>query len=221
MRFCDLFISYKIKRKDIKNLIPFTKLPLYRKIAVITTLAILLLGCFFILCHRPHIAYIIFALGLFLLLVFLVIDSTKRNLNKMLQQHYSPYSNERMNMIIKLLAEYDIDISNQELIDLLITEARNSQKNVDYIAAIEKQLKILSTIIIPIIVYAAQKIGNTVSPDEIIIMSAQTIIIILVTYSLIITIGQLIREFLHRDYNLYEELISDLTQVKIFYSYKK
>ncbi len=35
MRFCDIFISYKIGLKNLKNTIPFTKLPLYRKIAVI------------------------------------------------------------------------------------------------------------------------------------------------------------------------------------------
>ena len=35
MRFCDLFISYKIGLKGIKSTIPFTKLPLYRKIFVI------------------------------------------------------------------------------------------------------------------------------------------------------------------------------------------
>lgn len=39
MRFCDLFISYKIGLKNIKNTIPFTKLPLYRKTFVIILLA--------------------------------------------------------------------------------------------------------------------------------------------------------------------------------------
>lgn len=39
MRFCDLFISYKIGLKDIKSTIPFTKLPLYRKIFVIILFA--------------------------------------------------------------------------------------------------------------------------------------------------------------------------------------
>lgn len=32
MRFCDLFISYKIGLKSIKSTIPFTKLPLYLQI---------------------------------------------------------------------------------------------------------------------------------------------------------------------------------------------
>lgn len=31
MRFCDFFISYKIGLKGIKNIIPYTQLPLYRK----------------------------------------------------------------------------------------------------------------------------------------------------------------------------------------------
>ena len=39
MRFCDLFISYKIGLKSIKSTIPFTKLPLYRKIFVIILFA--------------------------------------------------------------------------------------------------------------------------------------------------------------------------------------
>lgn len=48
MRFSDLFISYKIGLKEIKSTIPFTKLPLYRKIAVITLFSISILCVIFL-----------------------------------------------------------------------------------------------------------------------------------------------------------------------------
>lgn len=44
MRFCDFFISYKIGLKSIENTIPFTKLPLYRKIVVIVTFALTIIS---------------------------------------------------------------------------------------------------------------------------------------------------------------------------------
>lgn len=47
MRFCDLFISYKIGLKDIKSTIPFTKLPLYRKIAVVAIFSIIIINALY------------------------------------------------------------------------------------------------------------------------------------------------------------------------------
>ena len=218
MRFCDLFISYKIGLKDIKSTIPFTKLPLYRKIFV-TILFVLSIF------KLTWIAYIPLALGVISFIVFLIIDSFKRNLQVMLNEHYSPYnehyspySEKRMQMTVKVLNTYQISIHDFEAIDLLIEEAKIAQIQCDYLAPLKKPLKTHAAIIVPIIVYVAEKIGDSTSQNEMIIMAAQIITIVLLIFSLIFSITPIVKDILYRDYNKYGELIYDLRQIKLFYA---
>lgn len=91
MRFCDLFISYKIGLKDIKSTIPFTKLPLYRKIFVTILFASAIISFILSIFKLTWIAYIPLALGVISFMVFLIIDSFKRNLQVMLNEHYGHF----------------------------------------------------------------------------------------------------------------------------------
>ncbi len=218
MRFCDLFIAYKIGLKEIKNSIPFTKLPLYRKIAVLLTFAFAILSLFMLICHQVLIALITIIFALVSIAVFFIIDSTKNNLKTMLQDHYTPYSKKRMNMVLNLLENYKIDITNASTIDLLIGEAQNAQLQSDYLALLKKPLKTLGTIIVPIVVYVAQKIGDTANQTEMLTMAVQVIILIILSFSLIFAVTPIIKDIAYRDFNKYNDFISDLTQIKIFYS---
>ena len=64
MRFCDLFISYKIGLKSIKSTIPFTKLPLYRKIFVIILFASAIISGILLIFKQTWASYIPMALGI-------------------------------------------------------------------------------------------------------------------------------------------------------------
>ncbi len=220
MRFCDLFISYKIGLKSIKNLIPFTKLPLHRKVAVIITFVISIFAFILLMLQYIKAAFGILLLALILLLIFILIDSRKKNLEHMLQNHYSPYSQQRMDMIIIVLNKYEIDVTDINTIDLLISEAQSSQKQSDYLAPLKNPVKILGTIILPIIVYVAQKIGDTTTPEEMFTMAIQVIIIVILVFALIFAMAEIIKDIFYRDYNNYNEFISDLNQIKIFYANK-
>lgn len=48
----------------------------------------------------------------------------------MLQQHYAPYSEKRMNMTINVLKDYGIEIQNFDSLDMLIEEANRHKSNV-------------------------------------------------------------------------------------------
>ena len=100
MRFCDLFISYKIGLKNIKSTIPFTKLPLYRKIFLIILFASVITSSILLIFQQTWFSYIPIGFGILSLIVFFIIDSTKRNLEVMLKGHYIPYSEKRMLMTI-------------------------------------------------------------------------------------------------------------------------
>lgn len=218
MRFCDFFISYKIGLKGIKNTIPYTKLPLHRKIAVILIFAISLLGIILLLFHKSTASIITLVIALFFLLVFVIIDSTKSNLEIMLHDHYAPYSTERINMTIGILNNYGIDISDTASIDLLISEAQTAQLHSDFLLPLKKPLQILGAIIVPIVAYVAQKIGDAATQDEMLTMAIQSIIISILFFSLVISITSILKIICYRDYNKYDELIYDLRQIKLFYS---
>ena len=159
MRFCDLFISYKIGLKNIKSTIPFIKLPLYRKIFVIILFASAITSGILLIFRQTWASYSPIGCGTLSLIVFFIIDSTKRNLEVMLKEHYTPYSEKRMLMTINVLKKYEIDIHNNTSIDMLIEEAKFAQIQCDYIAPLKKPLKTLGAIIVPIIAFVAQKIG--------------------------------------------------------------
>lgn len=218
MRFCDLFISYKIGLKGIKSTIPFTKLPFYRKVAVVLTFSLCLISIFLQIIKQYEVAFRVMVTAILLMIIFLIIDSTKHNLDKMLKKHYSPYSNERMKMVIQVLAKYKIDLKNIVLIDMLISEAKAAQIHCDYLAPLKKPLKTLGAIIIPIVVYAAQKIGDATTQDGMLTLANQSIIIILLIFSIVLALTTIVKDILYCDYNKYEYFISDLQQIKIFYS---
>lgn len=218
MRFCDLFISYKIGLKNIKSTIPFTKLPLYRKIFLIILFASVITSSILLIFQQTWFSYIPIGFGILSLIVFFIIDSTKRNLEVMLKGHYIPYSEKRMLMTIIVLKNYNIDIHNYASIDMLIEEAKLAQIQCDYIAPLKKPLKTLSAIIVPIIIFVAQKISNAATTDEMITMAAQVIVLVLLTFSLIFSLTPIIKDILYIDYNNYDNLIYDLRQIKLFYA---
>lgn len=119
-------------------------------------------------------------------------------------------------MIINLLGEYKIDIYDSSSIDLLIEEARTAQVQCDYIEPLKKPLKILGGIIIPIVVFVAEKIGNSATQDKMIFMALQAIVLIILIFSLIISLTPLFKDIIYRDLKKYEELIYDLRQIKLF-----
>lgn len=218
MRFCDLFISYKIGLADIKSTIPFTKLPFYRKIAVVTTFLFGLSAIFMSIFKFYKITIFIIIIAIILILIFFKIDSAQKNLEKMLEDYYSPYSEKRMLMVSQVLKKYNLDINNMEIIDMLISEAKASQIQCDYLSSLKKPLKTLGALIVPIVVFVVQKISETISQEDMLTMALLSIVLILLVYSFILALTQMVKDILYRDYNRYDNFISDLHQIKIFYS---
>lgn len=218
MRFCDLFLSYKLSLKNVKSSIPFTKLPLYRKMFVFIFLILSVLSVIFVGLNKKMLALMFLVFNVITFLVFFVIDSTKRNLNTMLNEHYKPYSKKRMDAVLEVLRQYDIDVNNTNSIDALINEAKIEQIKCDFISPIKKPVAILFSAIIPIVAYNANKIGEITSPNKLIEISLLFIVYILLAFSLFLMIFPLLKDIIYRDYNRYEDFICDLRQIKLFYS---
>lgn len=138
----------------------------------------------------------------------------------MLENHYIPYSEKRMDMTIEVLKKYKINIENVDSLDMLITEAKYAQAECDFLSQFEKPFKTLGAIIIPIVVFIAKKISESATPADILNIAALAIILILLIFSLIFSFVPIIKDLFYRDYNKYTELMYDLRQVKLFYTKK-
>jgi len=217
MRFCDFFIEYVIGLKKTKSLIPWTKLPFYRKIFVIITFIASAITIILGLLQISIGASIGIGIIFLLFLVFTIIDASKRNLREMLDNHYTIYSRDRMLMLKDVFSKYELDISDEKIIDLLIDQAEKAKVKNDPILPIIKPIKTLGAIIIPIVIYVAKKITETSTQDDLIYVSLLSIAIILCIASILFALRPIIRDIVYRDYNKYGELIYDLNQLKIFY----
>lgn len=221
MRFCDLFILYKLTLKNNKRVIRFTKLPLCRKIFLCVFFGGLIFSGILYIFIKNLYSFIPVIVSITSLIIFLVIDSSNKNTMIMLQDCYIPYSEKRMNMVIEILKKYNININDLDSIDRLIDEAKLAQIQCDYLSPLKKTLKILMGIIIPIVVFLVDKIDIKISQNELIDIVARLIILIVLIFSFIFCLIPIVNALLYYDYNKYDELIYDLRQIKLFYSKTK
>lgn len=220
MRFCDLFIRYKIGLKGIRSTIPVTKLPLYRKVFGALILGLVLLCLIFLLLGAKSLSCIFIALDIILVFAFLIVDSLKRNLKTMLEEHYVPYSEKRMNMVLDVLKEYRIDAHNVKELDMLIDEARYAQIQCDYLAPLKKPIKVLYAMVVPIIAFVAQKIGDSSTREAMIMMASEAIALMVFVTAFLVLLTPMLKQLIYIDYNRYDGFISDIRQVKLFYAEK-
>ena len=219
MRFCDFFIDYKIGIADIDKYIKYKDLPFYRKLFVtIAYIAILLMIILFITIKREKIIYlpllvsvVVFAL----LIIFNYTDSSKKNMIKM-NQHYTKLSQKRINVLRDVLNEYKVDFNDINKIELLIDQAKYEQKRNNPFIGIEKPMKILYLIIVPVIVFVAKEIAKVSDIYTIIMASAVIIIISVCVVSMIYSLKSLIYFLFYSDYEKYNILIYDLKQMILF-----
>ena len=102
MRFCDLFISYKIGLNNINNPTSFNKRLFYTKFFIILSVftAIYLT---FILFNQTFYTCILVVMVIFLIVMSYILHYRNRDIKAILENSYIPYSKKRMNMIIDIL----------------------------------------------------------------------------------------------------------------------
>lgn len=216
MRFCDFFIEYKLGLKEISEYIAWPKLPLYRKICIIIMFICLSAFIIFSILQKDKLILLTTVFCVISLIVFLILDSTPKKQSQMLKEHYKPYSIKRINMVIKLLNNYNITQFDTERVDLLINQAKETQIAMDPFLPIIKPFKALCTIIIPISAYVAQKVADKSSVESLVIASIELICIIICIIVIFYALLPTLRNLLYRDYSKYDDLIYDLNQIKIF-----
>lgn len=101
-------------------------------------------------------------------------------------------------------------------IDLLIDEAKQAKQDANLFLPIKKPVKALRVLIVPITIYIIQQqfTSSNVGASNVILLLVYCIFIFVAVYTLIPFIEGII-------YGIYDDLIYDLRQLKIFYVKEK
>lgn len=222
MRFCDLFVEYKIRLDELSRNINVTRLtPGWINVLYILDIVLLADATIFGLNKWWGICGIYLILMLLLSLVIPAIDY-RICIKKRLEMRYKPYSEKRMRMVIELLMQYRVDITDEKAVNLLIQQAQQAQMERDVITAYNKRLKVLFGTIITAIACIAKQIIDDLQYEVLIKIAILILVVAIYAFALILvsdSLIDLVRRISYSDYDIYSDLIDDLRQIQIFYKH--
>ena len=215
MRFSTFMLSYKKKHKQLKSTITFRKLPFYQKIIVIIGFLMIIIGCCFKIAKCELAFGITLLIGSIFIIIFLHKSLSDTRDLSVLIQNSKEYSTDRMNILLDLFKENNLPITTQK-IDLLIDEANQAKQDANLFLPLKKPVKALSVLIVPITIYIIQQLFTSynLGASNAILLLVYCIFIFVAVYTLIPFIEGIM-------YGIYDDLIYDLRQLKIFYVKEK
>lgn len=215
MRFSTFMLSYKKKHKQLKSTITFRKLAFYQKIIVIIGFLMIIIGCCFKIAKCALAFGITLLIGSIFIIIFLHKSLSETRDLSVLIQNSKEYSTDRMNILLDLFKENNLPITTQK-IDLLIDEAKQAKQDANLFLPLKKPVKALSVLIVPITIYIIQQqfTSSNVGASNVILLLVYCIFIFVAVYTLIPFIEGIM-------YGIYDDLIYDLRQLKIFYVKEK
>ncbi len=218
MRFSIFFMKYKMEIKGLSSTIKWEKLPSYRKVILIIVFVLLISLEIALILKKLMIALLILGALIVLAIIYGIIDSSKKNQEKMIKEHYEKYAEDRMKVVLKLLHEFSIDKNDEDRLRMLIEQAKEAKVDSDPIIPLVRPMKLLGTIIVPIVVAIANRLAEETNINKLIVWGAQIVIIAISVFAILIAILPLVKELIFRDGKRYDDLIYDINQVILFYS---
>lgn len=220
MRFCDLFVEYKIrldelsKDKDVKRVTPWWINVLYLLLVVV--LADMLI---FGLTNWWEAFCVSLIVVIVLSIAIPAIDS-RVCMKERLETRCKPYSEKRMYMVIDLLMQYCVDITDEKVLNMLIQQAQQAQRDKDVIIAYNKRLKVFLGLIMAATGCLATEYIDGL--QKAVLMKIAIFILITTIFGFVLILVSdllidLVRRISYSDYDKYNDLIDDLRQIQIFY----
>lgn len=231
MRFYDFFISYKLGLKEVNDdktigeILQLLRHDKFFCIVIGLLIGMICAGLF----GRPLELCVLWAILIVVTLIYMHVCSAKNIMKNRLEEHWKPYSDRRMEMVVHLLEKYHIDITDEKSIDLLIEEAQQEQINRDIFSFNRGYIKVFLTALFSGIIFLIKEIIEDIEPGKLLLeftpeqlkelLLSSAILLIMIFTILLVgdPIVAFIRALFGTDYDKYNELISDLRQVKIFY----
>lgn len=175
----------------------------------------IIIGCCFKIAKCELAFGITLLIGSIFIIIFLHKSLSDTRDLSVLIRNSKEYSTNRMNILLDLFKENNLPITTQK-IDLLIDEANQAKQDANLFLPIKKPVKDLSVLIVPITIYIIQQLftSSNVGASNVILLLVYCILIFVAVYTLIPFIEGIM-------YGIYDDLIYDLRQLKIFYVKEK
>ncbi|SDB68479.1 hypothetical protein [Butyrivibrio sp. INlla16] len=109
MRFCDFFVEYKLRMKSVNSVIRYDEQPRYRLalfgLFIIFATLFAIFAVSNVIFDDMFTVYMgVSAVGMFIIIVIMgILDSIRKNKERLLEEIRKPYSARRMNVFIQLL----------------------------------------------------------------------------------------------------------------------
>lgn len=224
MRFCDLFVEYKIMLDSLSKRKPWKSLPLTKKVALMFLFLILLmnlLSTILLIGYKITVFYIItLSISLVIAIIFLVyqlVSFCKKNeIKKRLIEIDKPYSKKRMNALVQLLRRYSIDPSDEEVLKQLIDLAGEEKaRNYPSISKVKPFVAVTTSFSAASLSIFSGIIDKT-SQQDLIRLGIMFVTFIIPISALVYAISQIVEWIIPGNKRLYEDFQNDVKQLIVF-----
>jgi len=216
MRFCDFFIEYKLKVLGISPYIKFRDMDNYKLIGLGISIFSITIGVILYLLKRSAFGYF-YVVSAISMVITLLLAGRKKEREKMLINHYKPYSKKRMRALSELLKEYGVDYKDEKKMGMLIEQADLAKEKYSILKGIKSPINAVSTyIVIPIIISVLNRLIENIELSMLLTKTIQWILEIFMLIGMWIAMSSMIKSMFGGDSGKYEDLKYDLQQMQIF-----
>lgn len=215
--FNNLYMQYKIKVLKIDIWVSFKRLKLHEKVSLATMMLGVILSFLFSLLENNKGIY--FSIGVFLIGVILhcLFRNRKDEQKRIVNEVVGPAANERMEKVIKLLLEFDIDVKDEKQLNSLINQAQKEQMAYDYLKVFRNAFEGMKTyIFLPIITIFLSEFFKEVGWK---VLLHRALFLVMICFGIVLGITGFafnINDILNPDIRNLDRFIKDIEEIKVF-----
>lgn len=215
--FNNLYRQYKIKVLKVDIWMSLKELKLYEKVFLaMGVLGGIMSGVFSLLEINMGL---FISLGMILIgfILLFLIGNRKSEQKRIVDEIVGPAANKRMEKVIKLLLEFDIDVKDEKQLDNLINQAQKEQLAYDFWKGFRNTFKGMTTyILLPIITIFLSEFFKEVGWE---LLLYRAVLLALVCSCIVLFISAFafnINDILNPDIRKLNYFIRDMEDIKVF-----
>ncbi len=212
-----LYKKYKVEVLKISTWLSIKELKLYEKLSLVMVILGSILSGVFTLIKNDIGSYISLVMIIVGFALILVLRSRKKEQQRIVKEIIEPSANERMQKVVRLLLEFEIDISDEEHLNNLIEQAKKEQDAYDVWKGFKKSFSGMTTyILLPIITILISEFFKDIGRETILVRAV--VLLMICTCIVLITSAFALNfnDILNPDIRNLNYFIKDLEDVKIF-----
>ncbi len=212
-----LYKKYKVEVLKTSTWLSIKELKLYEKLSLVMVILGSILSGVFTFIKNDIGSYISLVMIIVGFALILVLRRRKKEQQRIVKEIIEPSANERMQKVVRLLLEFEIDISDEEHLNNLIEQAKKEQDAYDVWKGFKKSFSGMTTyILLPIITILISEFFKDIGWETILVRAV--VLLVICTCIVLITSAFALNfnDILNPDIRNLNYFIKDLEDVKIF-----